>query len=326
MLLSPRRFGRVPALALLAGALVFSAAQVADARVGGGRSSGSRGSRTYSAPAPTATAPTTAQPIQRSVTQPGGPTTSTAASRPTTAPAAAPAARPSMARSLLTGIAGGLVGAGLFGLLSGSGFFGGLASLAGMMGFLLQIGLLVLGFVLIRRWLAGRSAQPAMATAGAASAPPRGPDAYARVAATAPGSSAPPVNITSQDYDAFQRSLGVIQTAYGREDVGTLRMQTTPEMAAYFEEELAENRSKGVLNRVGKVELLKGDLSESWAEQDAEYATVAMRYALADAMVERGTGRILSGSLDTPQEFTEVWTFRREPRESWKLSAIQQVQ
>ena len=324
MLLALRRFGRGPALALLASAFVFSAIQIADARPGGGRSSGSRGTRTYSAPPPTNTAPTAAQPIQRSVTQPGQPGGPAMA---TPRPAPAPVAQPSMARSLMTGVAAGLLGAGLFGLLSGSGFFAGLASLSGMFGFLLQIGLLVLAFVLIRRFFANRASQPAMATAGTAPGPQQPQaGAYARAGMNAPGASAPPVNVTSQDFDAFQRSLGIIQTAYGREDVGALRMQTTPEMAAYFEEELADNRSKGVLNRIGNVELLKGDLSEAWAEPDAEYATVAMRYALSDAMVERGTGRVLSGSLDQPQEVAEIWTFRRAPRESWKLSAIQQVQ
>ena len=325
MLSTLTRYRGVAALALLASAFVFTATQMADARAGRGGSSGSRGSRTYSAPAPTNTAPTAAQPIQRSVTQPGGPSsTSTVPARPTQ-PVGAPA--PSWGRSLMTGIAGGLLGAGLFGLLSGSGFFSGLASLAGIFGFLLQVGIVVLGFMLIRRWLANRSARPALATAGAGPGPKPDENAYARTAMGATGgSAAPTVDITSKDFDAFQRSLGVIQTAYGREDVGTLRMQATPEMAAYFEGELAENRSKGVLNRVGKVELLKGDLSEAWQEPDAQFATVAMRYAIADALIERGTGRVVEGDLDNPQEVTEVWTFRRGAREDWKLSAIQQVQ
>ena len=43
-----------------------------------------------------------------------------------------------MARNLMMGLGAGLLGAGLFGMLSGAGFFGGLASLAGMFGFLLQ--------------------------------------------------------------------------------------------------------------------------------------------------------------------------------------------
>ena len=45
-----------------------------------------------------------------------------------------------------------------------------------------------------------------------------------------------------------------------------------------------------------------------------------------DAMVD-GSGRVVSGSRTSPQEVTEIWTFRR-PRggdaSQWELSAIQQ--
>lgn len=321
MLISLSRYRRAAASALLAGALGFATIDLADARAGRGGSSGSRGSQTHSAPAPTSVAPS-AQPMQRTVTQPGQPGAAATAARPT-----APTPAPSFGRTLMTGMFAGLVGAGIFGLLSGSGFFSGLGSLAGIMGFLLQIGVLVLGFMLIRRFFFNRSAQPAMATAGAGPQPQQAQhNAYARSAMGAGGGSARTVNITSQDYDTFQRALTVVQTAYGREDIGTLRMQATPEMAAYFEDELADNRAKGVLSRIGKVELLKGDLSEAWADPDADYATVAMRYSIVDATIERGTGRVLSGDLNQPQEVAEVWTFRRAPNDNWKLSAIQQVQ
>ena len=77
------RFRAFVAIAALAGALAFVAAE-ADAKPGGG---GSRGSRTFSSPAPTATAPGGAKPIERTMTQPQRPTTTAQA------PAAAPARR-----------------------------------------------------------------------------------------------------------------------------------------------------------------------------------------------------------------------------------------
>ncbi|OJY35975.1 MAG: hypothetical protein BGP06_19265 [Rhizobiales bacterium 65-9] len=325
MLSSMLRYRRAVATALMAGALGFITVDIADARAGRGGSFGSRGGRTWSSPAPTPTAPGAAQPMQRSVTQPGQPGASQAA-RPG-APLATPA-RPSFGGTMMRGLFAGLIGAGIFGLLTGAGFFSGLGSLAGLLGFALQIGLIILAFVLIRRFFFNRSQQPAMAAAGAGPQPqPAQQNAYARAAMNgAPGAGAPQVQITPQDYDAFQRSLGVIQTAYGREDIATLRMQSTPEMAAYFEQELADNRAKGVVDRIGNVELLKGDLSEAWAEPDAQYATVAMRYSIVDATVDRKTGRVVAGDLNQPEEVAEVWTFRRAPREVWKLSAIQQLQ
>lgn len=315
---------KLPALALLGAALTLTVVTAADAAPKG--SMGSRGSRTNVAPPPTATAPTQARPMERSVTQPGAP--SATAARPG-APAAQ-AAQPSFARNLMTGVAAGLLGAGLFGLLSGSGLFSGLGSLSGFFGLLLQIGLIYLAYRLIRGFLARRN-QPAMA-GGRAMQRMTQPQAAPHMARTGMmagaglATAAPAVDITPQDFTTFQNALATIQTAYGREDVPALRANLTPEMAAYFEEELDNNRRKGVLNRTGRVELLQGDLSEAWADPDAEYATVAMRYAMADAMVERGTGRVVEGDLNNPQQFTEVWTFRREPRQAWKLSAIQQVQ
>ena len=47
----------------------------------------------------------------------------------------------------------------------------------------------------------------------------------------------------------------------------------TPEMLSYFSEELTRNASQGVRNIVSDVELLKGELTESWEEGDLQYAT-----------------------------------------------------
>ena len=51
----------------------------------------------------------------------------------------------------------------------------------------------------------------------------------------------------------------------------------TPEMVSYFSEQLSEQASRGVRNSVTDVRLESGDLSQAWAEQGREYATVAMR-------------------------------------------------
>ena len=96
-------------------------------------------------------------------------------------------------------------------------------------------------------------------------------------------------------------------------------------MLNYFDDELSANAEKGVVNRISDVKLLQGDLSEAWGEAGAEYATVAMRYAINDTTIETASGReVTQGAA----EVTEVWTFRRNPGAnalSWKLSAIQQV-
>jgi predicted lipid-binding transport protein (Tim44 family) len=103
---------------------------------------------------------------------------------------------------------------------------------------------------------------------------------------------------------------------------------TTPEMLSYFAKDLSDNAKQGVRNEVSDVKLLQGDLSEAWREEGTEYATVAMRFSLVDATVDRATGQVVSGDPSRPTEATELWTFRRDDRaraEGWQLSAIQQA-
>jgi predicted lipid-binding transport protein (Tim44 family) len=76
------------------------------------------------------------------------------------------------------------------------------------------------------------------------------------------------------------------------------------------------------------VKLLQGDLSEAWREGGSDYATVAMRFSLVDATVDRASGKVVSGDRTHPTEATELWTFRRDDRaraDGWQLSAIQQA-
>jgi predicted lipid-binding transport protein (Tim44 family) len=68
---------------------------------------------------------------------------------------------------------------------------------------------------------------------------------------------------------------------------------------------------------------LQGDLAEAWSEGGTDYATVAMKFALTDSMVERASGRVVEGGRRS--EITELWTFMRARGGDWLLSAIQQT-
>ena len=78
-----------------------------------------------------------------------------------------------------------------------------------------------------------------------------------------------------------------------------------------------------LVNRVTDVKLLQGDLAEAWREGDTDYATVAMKFALKDSMIERASGHTVEGG--EPSEVTELWTFMRARGGNWMLSAIQQT-
>ena len=312
------KLSSLPLLRLaLAVPVMLALATQAQARAGGGGSFGSRGSRTFSAPAPTTTAPRAAQPIERSVTQPA----------PVQAPANQGLNRPAAGGGFFSGgfgrgLLGGLVGAGLFGLLSGSGLFGGLGDIMSFVGLLLQIALVVL---VVRLVIGYFRRKPALAGMGGMAMPQAAPRPLPVAGA---GASMPKMNIGQNDFNTFEQRLGDIETAFGNEDMYKLRDYVTPEMASYFEKELAENARRGVVNRIGNVKLLQGDLSESWRDAGAEYATLAMRFGLTDATYERATNRLVAGNDNAQQEATEVWTFRRPAGTSpqdWKLSAIQQA-
>ncbi|WP_439572461.1 TIM44-like domain-containing protein [Phreatobacter sp.] len=329
-------------IAAIAAVAVFLSAAVAEARRGG--SFGSRGTRTQSAPPPTQTAPGTAQPIQRTQTPAPGPTAASPAAA--ARPAAAPAAQGSRFGALGMGLAAGFIGAGLFGLLSGQGFLAGLGSLMGLIGFLAQIALIAGVIYLIVRFVRGRREQPSTANAyarGPAGGPAPGPQpgggplgaaamgggAMAAGAPMGAPAAAPPsapsdeVGLDGRDFDNFERLLFNIEEAYSREDIGAIRAMTTPEVAGYFEEELRQTAALGHVTRLSNVKLLQGDLSEAWRENDADYATVAMRFAVTEVVLERATGRVVSGNPQG-EEATELWTFRRPHGGMWQLSAVQQ--
>jgi predicted lipid-binding transport protein (Tim44 family) len=285
----------------------------ADARVGGGMSSGSRGSRTYSAPPSTQTSPGAATPFNRTYSQPGVNST-------------APARGGFFNRGggFLGGLAAGFLGAGLLGMLFGGGLFGGLGGLSSVLGLILQIVLVVFLVRMAMSWWQRRQTPQAAyagATAGAA-----GPEANYRsgLGGFGFGANNAPLEIQPTDYEAFERLLGEIQTAWSNEDVAKLHTLATPEMVSYFEKDLAENRARNVVNKVSNVRLLQGDLAEAWREGETDYATVAMRFALTDKTIDRNTGTIVAGS-EQPSEVTEIWTFARRPGSSWELSAIQQT-
>jgi predicted lipid-binding transport protein (Tim44 family) len=303
------------ALAAIACALVLAAGD-ANARAGGGFSGGSRGMNTFSAPPVTRTAPTAASPIERTMTQPGAASTvGQAGSRPGLLGGGL------FGGGLFGGLAAGFLGAGLFGMLFGHGMFGGMGGFASILGLLLQVMIVVLVARMAFAWWQRRNnPEPAYAAAHPATG-----QSFSGLGGMFGGNATAgqPLTIAKEDYDAYEQLLGDIQAAFSAEDLNALRAKVTPEMLSYFAEQLGENSSRGLINRVTDVKLLQGDLSEAWNEGNADYATVAMHFALTDSMVERSSGRTVEGG--SPSEVTELWTFMRARGGNWLLSAIQQA-
>jgi predicted lipid-binding transport protein (Tim44 family) len=279
---------------------------LAFARAGLGSSMGSRGSMTFSAPPRTSTAPYSSAPMQRSLTPQAAPTPGYQSGYSGRSP-------------FMSGLLGGLLGAGIGGLLFGGGLFHGINGFGGLLGFLLQIWLLVmLGRFLLRLFLRqpafaggnlfGRSPMPGMAPPMLGSG----------------GPSVAPLAIAPPDYQQFEALLQQMQAAWSAQDLRTMQTIATPEMVSYFAEQLAELTSRGLRNTVTEVHLDKGDLAEAWAEHGHEYATVAMRFSMVD-VTRDSAGRAVDGDPMRRSEATEIWTFLRVPGGHWILSAIQQA-
>jgi predicted lipid-binding transport protein (Tim44 family) len=222
---------------------------------------------------------------------------------------------------MLRGLAAGFLGAGLLGMLFGGGLFGGLGGLSSLFGLILQIGLIVIVVRLAMSWWQRRSTP---AYADSATRGPGGAQTYRTGSGFGLGSGSAPLEILPADYEAFERLLSDIQTAWSNEDVAKLHTLATPEMVSYFTDDLQRNKARNVVNKVSGTKLLQGDLAEAWREGDTDFASVAMRFSMIDKTVDRVSGRLVEGS-EQPSEATEVWTFLRPRGANWELSAIQQA-
>ena len=126
-------------------------------------------------------------------------------------------------------------------MLFGNGFIGGLGGLASMLGLMMQIGIVaIIGYLLWTWWQ--RRSQPALASGPALrdanSGNPRSPMSSAirvrrrglrrrqrrrRAATRAAGTDE--VGLAPDDFNAFEKMLGDVQTAYSDEDLARAAQQ-----------------------------------------------------------------------------------------------------
>jgi len=218
----------------------------------------------------------------------------------------------------LTGIAGGFLGSMLFSHMGGFGHVLG--------------GMLMLAIIALLIWVAIRLFSGRGFAFGAMGAAPGGATPRSVGAAAAPASlyRGQDTTVDDRDLSAFQSIHAAVQEAWGNSDLGRLRPLMTPEMLSYFSEELTRNASQGVQNVVSNVNLLKGEITESWVEDDLQYATAYLQWSALDFVVRLGSApgaadSVVSGDPRTPVESEETWTFVRRRGGNWLLSAVQQV-
>ena len=171
------------------------------------------------------------------MTQPGQPG-GAVAQRPATAPDAAPTGGLFGRPGFMGGLFAGFLGAGLLGMMFGHGLTGGLGGFASMLGLMLQIGIVVIIGYLLWTWWQRRS-QPALASgpslrdndvrqSGSGCAGFGIRRRQRRAASTARASGTDEVGLTPEDFNAFEKLLGEVQTAYGAEDLGRAALARHP--------------------------------------------------------------------------------------------------
>ena len=116
-----------------------------------------------------------------------------------------------------------------------------------------------------------------------------------------------------------------MNAAWSRGDAEALARLSTPEMLRYFTNDLQDLKARGWRNETRDVRLESGDLAEAWGENGQEFATVAMRFSLINAVYDRKSGKVVDGNATQTQEVSGYWTFLRERGGAWKLSGIQQA-
>ena len=315
------------------------------AKAGKGSSLGSRGSRTAD------------RPIERTITPPppaSAPARPAVEQAPLAAPGAAqpmynpgavrqpgmaaqpgmgamPQAQPSFFQRnpMMAGVLGGLVGAGI-----GSMLFGNSPALAAAseaapgasaFGMLMQLaligGLAWLAFRLFRR-----RAQPQPQAQGydAAAAYHREAPVMGQAAPAAPRVEKE-FEVSHADQEEFSRIIDGVQRAWSDGNPVALRQLATPEVVGWMGEDQARDQSRGVRNIMEDVQLLKGDVTESWRDQSLEYATAVITFSAKDYVVRIADNQVVEGDAVNPVETTEAWTFVRSPGGKWLLSAIEQI-
>jgi hypothetical protein len=309
----------------------------------GGMSSnsvGSRGSRTFDQNGFKPIEPSATAPAAAAGTSPG------ARQGPPLAPTPQPLAQPSFFQRhpMLSGFAAGLAGSWIGHMLFGAtnspaatqeeagnplshedGSSSGPS--AGLILLLMALAAAGVYYFYMRR---NGSLSPALTGFGSASPARSEPPTWvpASLGVLSPSSSEP--KLTAADEEEFRRLLIAIQTAWGRQDIQSLRRIATPEMFQYFSDKLAENISQGVENRIEDIIVVRAETREAWAEDTRLYATVLLQWKARDYVQSltkpsSDPGYLVEGDDRVSTEVVEAWTFVKHQDGKWLLSAIQQV-
>ena len=118
-----------------------------------------------------------------------------------------------------------------------------------------------------------------------------------------------------------------IQGAWINRSLSGAKHLLTDEMFGIIQGDAEKLRAEKKVNKLENIAVRSVDLVEVWQESGQDFISVRFYANLLDYVEDETTGKVLSGSKTEPVKFEEYWTFTRPVgNQSWKLSAIQQVE
>jgi predicted lipid-binding transport protein (Tim44 family) len=117
-----------------------------------------------------------------------------------------------------------------------------------------------------------------------------------------------------------------IQAAWITRDLDPVRGLLAPDVHQELQWDVDRLKAEGKINRLENIAVRRSEIRAAWVEAGRAFITIHFLANLLDYTLEEQTGRLVSGSRETPVKFEECWTFVRPAGGSpWQLTAIQQV-
>ena len=241
-----------------------------------------------------------------------------------------------------SGLAGGLLGGALGGMLFGSMFGASGGSGMGIFPLLLLGGI---GYFAYKRFIKpptsgpGQGYKPPIQFPGSffsgnqpggagAIVPPPPPGAL-------PGSLDEGLAMIRRTDPAFDANYFVevasdvffkVQAGWMRRDIDSYRHLLGEELAAEYEQQFAEMRQLGHINKLESISIRKVEIVAAGKENGEDFVTVLFTANLLDYTVDERSGALVKGSMTDPVKFAEEWTWARPVgTEAWKLEGLKVV-
>lgn len=114
-----------------------------------------------------------------------------------------------------------------------------------------------------------------------------------------------------------------VQAGWMRRDIKSYQHLLERRLAQEYEEQFAEMRSQGHINKLENIAVRSVDLVDAGVDGNEEFVALRFKANLLDYTIDENSGVVLEGSMSTPIKFVEKWTWSRPLGETnWKLAGV----